>query len=366
MRISLLEKREDFYKILEQTLENSDFLFKKRVGIPEKYFVNKYLNFIAQGSTNSKVFQNLKNEYSNSKQWWRKDIQRIYVSLAVSKLFRGFFAHKVIQMPQYGEYLILGGNHRLRLFSKDLKSTWSILKKGERLDYIKNDIEVRTLYELSYAPSILNFGEEWLEEQYFEGKPLNRLNNSDKIIEYEKEIVEKHQEELLLLSKKIISRNEYCNFVRKEVNSIIDNKSIISENTIVENILNTLDKLLNQVTIEQISVSWTHGDLQMANILVNDNQVKVIDWESSAKRYFLYDLFVLLGKVRTENSLRTSITEFIKKSQSLVDKVTKQEVLLCLIEELRFYVSEDFSENFYFCGKKNNELCSQILEYINE
>ena len=89
MRISLLEKREDFYFILKNTLKNSSFFEEQNDGFKgARYTVNKYLNFIASEKINTKVFQNLVNEYSNSRVWWRKVIQKVYVSLAVSNAFR--------------------------------------------------------------------------------------------------------------------------------------------------------------------------------------------------------------------------------------------------------------------------------------
>lgn len=366
MRISLLEKREDFYKILQKTLQDSE-LFKSTLNNQNKeYLVNKYLNFISQRNLNSKAFRNLKNEYSNSLVWWKKYLQKIYVSVAISKLFRDLFAQKVLKMPDYGSYLILGGNHRLRLFTEDLKTTWSVLKKGERNSYIENDIKVRSDFNLSYIPKVLNSGIGWLEEEFFEGIPLNRLTDADEIVSVELDIAKKHQQELLIRSKESFSYLEYKSLVSNEVSAIIQNDQINTDLSIVENISKTLDKLFNAISEKNVAISWTHGDFQMANILVNDDQIRVIDWESSAKRYGLYDLFVLFGEARAGIRIEFSVIKFRNKMKVLGEDIKKQEILLCLVEELRFQVCEDFSENFYFCGEKTNQLCGQILQYINE
>lgn len=365
MRISLLEKREDFYKILPQTLENSEFFEKTSSRQKKKYLVNKYLNFISQKNLGSKAFANLKNEYSNSMIWWKRHIQRLYVSLAIAKPFRGLFAHKVLEMPDYGPYLVLGGNHRLRLFTEEASSTWSILKTGERRSYIVNDIKVRTDFKLSYVPQVLNSGNGWLEEEFFEAVPLNRLQELDRMKNIELEIAKTHHKELLKKSEQIISKEDYISLVQKEIEMIIDNDKIHSDSSILENITLTLDKLLQRISKDKIPLSWTHGDFQMANILVKGNQVKVIDWESSAKRFGLYDWFVLFGKTRSEIELMSSISAFQAQAQLLDIYITEHEIILCLVEELRFHISEDFSENFFFCGERTNHLCSQILQYIN-
>jgi len=109
MRISLLEKRENFHLILKETLNKSSFFKDKSKNIKqEKFIVNRYLNFIATQKIKTNVFQNLVNEYSNALVWWKKIIQKTYVHLAVSKVFRKFFGNKIIELSaNFGEFLIL-------------------------------------------------------------------------------------------------------------------------------------------------------------------------------------------------------------------------------------------------------------------
>ena len=178
MRISLLEKRENFEKILKETLIASSFYEKKHDISEGKYYINKYLNFIATNKLPENVFQILANEYSSSSSWWKKVVQSLYVKLAISKFFRVLFSHHSIKLPSFFEnFLILGGNHRLRLFSVNLTSSIVLLKQGEREVYLNNDITVRTENNLTYSPQLLKFGKDWLEEEYFEGTPINRVKS---------------------------------------------------------------------------------------------------------------------------------------------------------------------------------------------
>ena len=367
MRISLLEKREDFYRILQESLNKSSYGKGKNIST-KKFIINKYLNFIATKTINSSVFQNLVNEYSNSLVWWKKIIQKIYVRLAISKVFRKLFGHGIIELPaNYEEYLILGGNHRLRLFSKELKFSIVILKKNERLNYLKNDIAIRIDNFMSYAPSIYEYGEDWLKEEYFVGKPLNRLNNQEKIEIFKEDVIKSHLEELLIPTKKAWTKEQYAKFINEEIDFILDNEFLKKVSITKKVIKNLLSELIDTLTNDEISVSWSHGDFQMANVLIRDNQFKVIDWESANKRFYLYDIYTLEGGIRAGISLKRSIERFIEKiSFSEKVKMNKDIINLVLIEELRFSINEEYSENFYTSGLKTKQICESIQKYLND
>ena len=369
MRISLLEKREDFYLILKRTLNKSSFFKDQNEHVyNNRFIVNKYLNFIATQKINRNVFQNLINEYSNSIVWWKKMTQKTYVFLAVSNSFRKYFGHKIINLSaNYSEYLILGGNHRLRLFSEDLSFSVLLLKENERVNYIENDISIRKNHLLSYAPTIYENGKDWLKEEYFDGVPLNRLKDSKKIDSFQKKVINSHLKELLLSTKKSWTNKEYQFFLNNEINFIIGNKFLqktaVKKNTIIA----LFDLLFKELSTENISISWSHGDFQMANILVKENNFKVIDWESANKRYYLYDIYTLIGGLRSGIQLKESIEVFRGKISSFLDVVVTHEMIILLfIEELRYSVNEEYSENFYISGLKTNEICNSIKDYLNE
>jgi hypothetical protein len=369
MRISLLEKREHFYEILERTLNRSSFFKGQNESqFKTRFTVNKYLNFIATKKINRNVFQNLVNEYSNSMVWWKKILQKIYVYLAVSSSFRNFFGHKIIELSiDYKDYLILGGNHRLRLFSKNLTFSVSLLKQNERVNYIENDIAVRTNQLLSYAPTIYENGKDWLKEEYFDGMPLNRLVDTDKIFSFQQNVINIHKQELLSPTKQSWKNKEYQVFLMSEIGFIFSNRSLKKIELNRNRVIDLFDLLFKKLVNENIVVSWSHGDFQMANILVKDRLFKVIDWESANKRFYLYDIFVLIGGIRANTPLKESVELFKNKVASFIDiAVTDDMIILLLIEELRFSINEEFSENFYISGLKTHQICKSIEDYINE
>ncbi|MDN3643792.1 phosphotransferase [Lutimonas halocynthiae] len=369
MRISLLEEREDFDKILKVTLEKTTF-FKNRKGkIEKKYFINKYLNFIATNTLSRTVFQTLVNEYSSSLTWWKKGIQLLYVKLASSKLFRSFFAQRDILLSEdFKDYLILGGNHRIRLFYGELKDSIVILKSGENQRFIKNDIAIRTENDLSYAPEIFDSENDWLREEYFNGVPINRLKSKERIEIFIELIIKNHLEELLLPTSVEIPLKNYIQLVEKEVFELISDKKIIVKECVSSLIKKVYSKLFNKLSSTIVKTSWSHGDFQAANILVRDTHYQVIDWEASNKRFYLYDVFTLLSKIRSNIPLKEAIENLNKANTNFENAIVRNsdEIILFLIEELRFQINEEFSENFYFSGRKTEKLCHSIISYILE
>ena len=365
MRISLLEKRENFYDILSKTLESSHLISNN--SIKKLYYVNKYLNFISSPSLPNYVFENLVNEYSYSLTIWKRFFQKSYVDMATSQKFRGFFSHKKILIPTcFEQFLILGGNHRIRLFKKDLKSSYVILKHGESSKFIENDIKLRGNISLSYAPKILNYGNNWIEEEYLRGFPLNRINNKKKSNQLEKVLLNMHLNELLVYCKTEISNTKYRQIIFSKIENILNNKNFISMPYYIDNIRKTLSILLDKLTEKEVAISWSHGDFQYSNVLVDNDKLIVIDWESADKRFYLYDLFVFFGQTRSSIPLSKSIHNFENKCLKLGFNIDFKKVILCLIEELKYLVTEDFSENFSLSGKKANSFCNSVLNFLNE
>lgn len=368
MRISLLIKREDFFDILNKSLLKYLFELQEETRGTEKYVINKYLNFIVTPNNKSKHFKVLTNEYASTQVFWKKWLQKSYVYLAVNPMFRSFLSQKKVVLPSFfSNYLILGGNHRLRLFSNELKGSLVILKRGEREQYIVNDNLVREEHKLSYAPKILNKGKSWFIETVFYGIPLNRLKTLASIKRFRNKIYTTHFNELISSSLFEISLKEYKKAVLNNTEFVINqsknkNIEVNSEQLIVD----TLVRLFNIIILETpIKIAWSHGDFQEANMLIGQNEFRVIDWEAADKRFYLYDQFVLFGRVREGNSFKKAFEELHSNFQNLYSNEPFIKPLL-LIEELRFSINEEFSKNFYVCGKKTVQLCLKIQSYLDE
>lgn len=364
MRISLLEKREDFYEILTVTL--TSWLVEKNMKTCAKktFTVNRYLNFVAHSQLPTSVFKILKKEYSASQSKWKRLLQRIYVSLAIYQPTRPFFSNKIIKLPEhYTSYLILGGNHRIRLFKQNLKSSYIILKNRENFRFIDNEISLKNELQPAYAPSIKNWGTNWLEEEYFEGKPLNRLSGGNKKNVVAKQLTQIHVENLLKLSMTQIPVNDYLQEAEKTVHTVLNHSAIIMPDSIRTTIQSTFSGIINKLNGQySIPIAWSHGDFQAGNVLVAGNTFKVIDWEASDKRMWLYDLFIFLGEIRTHGNLQKAFQLFETKKMDweLLKPFPENWKLWLAFEELIFCIYEDCSVNFYQSGLKTNQLCNQI------
>lgn len=366
MRISILENREDFHKILSETLREWSFTGDALKEKPRKFYINKYLNFIAHPDLPEEYFSNLVSEYGTSTTMWKSLVHKTYVKLAVKKSLRKIFSHKSTELPQrYTESLILGGNHRLRLIQKGLDSSLIVLKKGEDRNFISNDISLRTGIDLDYAPTVINYGSDWLEEAYVKGLPLNRIKDfaaKETIVE---KILSEHFNHLIRPSLVTLSVEEYLELNNEKLNQkLFDYKLKINKNAQTE-IRNIFIAIASKLEDKEISISWSHGDFQEGNVLVNNGRYKVIDWEAANKRFWLYDAFVFLGKIREHGNFKDAILRFGVLAQSKNDlfKLPPDWQELLMIEEILYNVNEDCSPNYYQSGLKALHVTEQIKKY---
>ena len=360
MRISLLEKREDFYKILYTTLSN----YAENINVDSSklnfFVVNRYLNFIADPYLPSSLFVILQNEYSNSQVKWKKIFQLVYVQLSVKRVLRILFAQKVIKLPAYfSKFLILGGNHRIRLFSKQINGSLVILKTKECDKFLSNDIKIRESFQMSFAPAICDKGNDWFIEEYFEGTPINRLARQDDFIL--DVLMKSYETELLEMSKEVVSISYYKGLIDDEVDRVFLRHSEGCLKDIKKLVSKTIKALFDLIKIARVEISWTHGDLQEANILVKNGELKVIDWESADRRFYLYDYFTLFSKIRTNVSLNKAINTFLTKFPTDTDVI-----YFLLIEEIRFAVNEEVSFNYSSGCISVRNLCDDILKLTND
>ena len=364
MRISLLEKREDFYGILEKTLKNTDF-FHQSNDIEIEYFVNRYLNFIGSETLPQSVFNVIKNEYSISVNFWNKFLQKVYVDFSVRYFSNHYVAHKTIFLSKiFKDYLIMGGNHRIRIFPKDLSHSVILLKEKENIKFCKNEIEFRSSNKIDYLPRLIDHGNYWIKEEYFDGIPINRLETGEKKDKLILSLVKKYYNDILINLSYELDINAYIDFIKNKLKKSLKDSSIVNE-SILKLVNTTLEKLFELLNNKDILCSISHGDLQHSNLLFRNGFIKIIDWEHTDKRFYLYDLFILFSMQRTVNNIEASIENYKKNiySKNLNITIKTNDIYLFLIEEIRFRVDEDFSKNFK--NFKNIQvLCRQTLKYI--
>lgn len=369
MKISQLTKREDFYNILKITLRENTFSkrFKFKGGVTPFYSHEK-LNIIFNNSFPKSSLYELTAEYKMSTSKLKTFMQSLYVFIVLKSWFKFLFPRELLFIEDtLNEFAVVGGNHRIRLFDKNLQNICVLLKSGENKKFVQNDIAVRCNYNIYYAPKIIEYGDDWLIESFVKGRPLNRLE-----MEIQKkateELIVKHLNVLINPSKKEILLDDYYEEIKLEIIELLKLiNTYRNDGRKISDAVDTLIFNINQFAHTTIDVALNHGDFQLGNIkLVEGIETCVIDWESAGWRFYLYDIFVLTSGIRTGVPMLAATEMFILKSRELkiLDPKYPPSLIrniLCL-EELIFNLNEDVSGNYFNKGMKAFNFVDSIEE----
>lgn len=378
MRISLLEQREPFGKIFEETMNRfwsyklGEEVVTQYLDIKDKssiqndssiFYGNVYLNNFSKKNTSPVIFEVIRKEYSRSNRKILRLVQWLYVKLATTKFILKLFAQRKLVINtniQENDFLILGGNNRLRILKPLEKKSVIILKSGFSKEFILKEIELRRQYNIDFAPQLIDFSveEEWIEEGYAPGTPINRLEN-DLQLKYEKEA-------LSLVTKTIIEPSLKKIKAKPHLKSLCDNLTQYLNEHFTDNsfapfveLLAEIERLVNEVSEnEETMVSWSHGDFQMANILLQEsNEIVVIDWETSNHRCAFYDFITLKYNIRYSNELSSWINQVLSTDNQLTSYIRALEpnmlinkktiILHFLLDEVTYQIRNNCQKIFY-------------------
>ncbi len=385
MRISLLLQREPFADILEHTL--SEFLRERfgntftvkwldtipsdTIGSEEQlWYCNAFLNAIFVPQADGQVFRPVIREFSRSTVWWRRPFQKVYVTLAANRFFNRFAAHAGVSIspPLEGakHYLILGGNHHIRLLDWSTNIVYVIAKAGFERDLLIHDVHVRSDHPYLPTPRILDTSDSksWYSEELIVGTPLNRLSSATE----QQHILMALLPTLFQLYEKTVQWrdiDEYTQRLTEDTTLLIQQNSLLSQDN-RNTLLLAIEKLIQiiesgcQIETKTIAVSQTHGDFQPANILVNGTDVWLIDWEYTRKRQIAYDGLVFALNSRFPQGLAGRVLHAINHSFPDIERIfvdwphvnlqdrahRLQTIALFLLEELALKVWENSNPLF--------------------
>ena len=376
MKIKTLIKRENFKKILEDTL--TDF-FQDLNGKPYKikfnskpfkinkfnknqfWYCNPLINSIFVKNVNSKVFESINGEYYfNPVKPWKSYFQRIYLIISQSKLLRTYFSSFILEIfPKINNSknkIIIGGNKKIRLIDIKKKEVYVILKKGFNKKFIKKDKYVRENFDYLPLPKIKKKGIKnfWYSEEYIVGVPPNRLNYKLSLVILEKAILN-----IRKLNYQTTNKVDLNLYVKKlEINSYSILESIPCIDSKLKNrlikVISIIVKALNDFK-KKILISYCHGDFHQGNILSNGDNYWILDWENSGKKQIGYDLFIYLLDTRVDNEFSKNMMKLFNFDLSktkrdmisfwpeLIDNnlsFKREYLFIFLIEDLIFYLDE--------------------------
>lgn len=384
MKIDSLIKREDFYSILEQTL---NYYYKNIlhhdvfVRVEDKKFSNSVvvypkLNRIIRRNPSREVVSGIYRGFNINDNPVKRICAKLYITLLLYS--KGLLASKSISFSDLSvftsQHEICGGNKKIRVNDRSCMTSDVIMKSGFPDDYFRSEMEFRLNHKAEYLVPILTYGEDWYREELIEGYSLARVtdpilysNSLQKAMEYLGKMVEQ--------SKSFISGESYAEILQREIASNMEKlfekkKDIAFDRQSVEYMVSSLIKQV--LTVERIPIAISHGDFQTGNILV-DSQEKVylLDWETYKKRSIWYDAVTAkLFTRRTggwkrilENKTRPEIVESIYSFDNDRECSVNQAISVLLLEDLSFMLTDTLMiPGELGCGSINNF----IGEVINE
>lgn len=320
MKFSDMLKRENFWQILEDTLnENSTHLgIRGETKVIEKgvectLYANAQLNAIVSAHPSKAVRNYLQTEYSVSGSLFRRMMVKIYLWASTNLV--PYFAQKGIKIQfeddiDVNNILIYPCNKKIRIFDFKHGLVHTVLKKDFPDTYIVRETEFRKSHKESFIPQIDSSSKNYYSERIINGRPLARI--------YDEYFVKKCKNDAvqMLIS---LTPSDNSVFVKDYIQSIkatsIDqlNQKAAFKNTDTVGLL--FDWLLDVQDNERISLVYSHGDLQPGNIWYDDDNKKVviIDWETIKMRSRFYDHAALYYNLRREGTLQ-QVVECIKTS----------------------------------------------------
>lgn len=323
MKISLLLKRENFYKIFKSTIQaffthNNNKTLKvssSSVKGAQKFIVNKHLNIIFPDTISRDSLYPLIREYSWNSSFYKRLLQGLYTFISIRLPFQILFSDKslfFITDIDMSSYVFIPGNHSIRIIDFSSNSSIVLLKKGSDFNYLLKDAEVRLLFNKINIPKILHidYDYKYFIEERIIGIPWNRLSDNLCKVDFLNfarldlsYIYAQTQEELIISS--------YVKSLIYNINSVLSKypdgqKKLLLEFTSL--IIKRLMLNLNKYVDDCIIICDTHGDFQPANIICSDDKFWLIDWEYSYKRSIFYDAltFFVESRITVGFSLRLS------------------------------------------------------------
>lgn len=361
MKIDALLKREDFYTILEQTLNH---YYKDILGLEvmvrvednnrsNNVVVYPKLNKIISRHPHSKIISGIHRSFNINDNPLKRLCAQAYISLLLHS--GGLFATKSIWYSDISIFSpwqeICGGNKKIRINDRKNMISDVVMKSGFADDYFRSEMEFRLNHNAKYLVPIREYGDDWYRETLLDGESLARIINPTS---YESSLntAMKYLDEMIEASKEYVSGILYAKKLEQEITDNLNNiyqvkKDFTFEKKIIDEfIYKQLEKVR---TIQNIPVALSHGDFQTGNVFVEKTgQVYIIDWETYKVRSIWYDAITIKLFIRRngrwkhilENRRDTLVTDAIYSfDRERVCKVD-QIIPVLLLEDLSFRLKD--------------------------
>lgn len=350
MKFSDMLLREDFWKILEDTLQDNTSYIGARgnVSVTDKtedstLFANAQLNSIMSAHPSKAVVDYLKTEYNVSGSLLRRMMVKGYL-LAATTLVRKF-SQKGLKVEfednvNEDDILIYPCNKKIRLFDFGKGMVYTMLKRDFPSLYFNRETKFRLGHNASFIPEIVESGKGCYSEKIINGMPLARINNPT--------FVERCKEDafklVVSLTKTdcLASASDYIQQLKTTCLEQLKQKPSFKGSDIVACIF---DSLFDVQSGEKLSLVISHGDLQPGNIWWDKGgeQIVIIDWETVKMRSRFYDHAALYYNLRREGSEQQVIDSLKASShiKSFTPMCSSESVAKIVLAEELVYQTEE-------------------------
>lgn len=337
MKISYMLKREDFYKINQETL-NCFFTDKLQ---EVTLYIYPQLNAIVTKNPSKEVKSYLYVEYNVKSSILKKVLVAFYSRILLNT--NGFFSSDTCKVK--GAFsdccLIYPCNKKFRIFNFEKGIVTVIPKKDFPDRDIKREIQFRNSNKADFIPQIISSGLNHYTEAIIDGYPLARAgsdfrNKKDEAREIWKQYIKDSVKEISLI--------EYSQILRRKYRELLCEKNV-NQKKIDRDGLGELEEILFRGMDQdvKIQIGTSHGDLQAGNIWVENKtgKIYIIDWEAYGIRSLWYDECALDENLRMESGLRK-----ISEEQDIKHTVVLYEDLIFRLEELNNLPHDYSSKGF--------------------
>ena len=382
MRISLLRQREPFGEILCQSLEaffadqglscrcvwtpRLRLLDRLRQTLNSKrsrdYWVcNPYLNAIFRPGTPSSHFGPLSEEYGSSPSRWRAPLNRLFVWMSTRPLLAPLLCDSglLLDPPPPGSdgWVILGGNQKLRILDPLQARSIVLQKDGCSSTAMEREVAMRRqAIEIGLpVPRILQVAESgrWIVEEYVVGTPLNRIGDAS----VRSSALHQALDAILRLgaaTEETFTHEDYLALLQRDLEGPLEKLRSLDSEAHGEacRVRGLLLASLQSEGSSSLLASLAHGDFQAANVLVDGDGIRLIDWEYSGLRQAGYDLLVFHLGSRSPSGLSDCLSQFVTEGRlpspdasGIQERWSTSEARLgvarlFLLEELILWISE--------------------------
>lgn len=358
MRLAEMVLRENFYQILQNTVEdyfcrvhgkNVSFTYKK-TDATEKMIVNGKLGFIVRFPAPSGLRKFLLSEY-NVRGSKLKYIAGKAVALAVGTLPQiGKLRNAYITKGALDKDIFISPQNRsVRFFNYKAMTVDCIIKSGFTDKYFNNQLDFREKYQYDFMLPLLDSGDGWFREPILMGHPLARV--TDEVV-YQKgtcdalSYIGRLAAETLTYEK----MRAYIGSLEEKIYRLLVQAHARKHIASLEITKRIVDLAIHwsSAAPEQIPLCMSHGDFQGGNIWVDvKGKTWIYDWETVGQRSIWYDSAVLNYSLRRNYGWK-----------NLLEDTEPKAVLSCDLEKERSLES--------YQGIKGILVLEDILFYLED